>query len=261
MAATPSQENYTPTSGGKALDSTCTYAPIPRVFLSLLTEAAGFPPGRSVHPLPRNVPGERMNVPQRRMSIPRERTNAPEERTNAPQGRMNAPGGRMNAPRPGSKAPGWAMLLPVTEHTIDLDVPPGTALAAVGQTAEDWGAEFVREGEGGKLHLPVIAGMRRGLLTGPVTVEPAGEGSRVVFRPEETIYYVQTQAVVILVLALAGALMTVLWPFNPKLLAVAPFDALLALGGWFLVISRLRNRGPEDFLEAVAAQGKDPAPP
>jgi len=67
------------------------------------------------------------------------------------------------------------MLLPVTEHTIDLDVPPGTALAAVGQTAEDWGAEFVREGEGGKLHLPVIAGMRRGLLTGPVTVEPAGE--------------------------------------------------------------------------------------
>jgi hypothetical protein len=36
---------------------------------------------------------------------------------------------------------------------------------------------------------------------------------------------------------------------------VAPFGAVLALGGWFLVISRLRTSGPEEFLEAVAAQG------
>lgn len=144
----------------------------------------------------------------------------------------------------------------VTEHAIDLDVPPGTALAAVRQTAEDWGAELVVDGSGGKLHLPVIAGIRRGLVSGPVTVEPAGEGSRVVFRPEESVYYVQTQAVVILVISLIGALMTVLWPFNPKLLAVAPFGAVLALGGWFLVVSRLRNSGPEDFLGAVAAQDK-----
>lgn len=146
------------------------------------------------------------------------------------------------------------------EHTIDLDVPPGRALAAVGQTAEDWGAEFVRDGWGGKLHLPVIAGIRRGLVTGPVTVVPEGQGSRVVFRAEESVYYVQTQAVVILVISLVGALMTVLWPFNPKLLAVAPFGAVLALGGWFLVISRLRNSGPEDFLEAVAAQDQAPPP-
>lgn len=171
---------------------------------------------------------------------------------------MNAPRQRLNAPRPGSNAPGWAMLLPVTEHTIDLDVSPGTALAAVGQTAEDWGAEFVREGEGGRLHLPVIAGLRRGSMTGPVTVETSAEGSRVVFRPDETVYHVQTQAVVILVISLAGALMTVLWPFDARLLALAPFGALLAFGGWFLVISRLRNSGPEEFLQAVASQGREP---
>lgn len=151
------------------------------------------------------------------------------------------------------------MLLRVKEHTIDLDVPPGRALAAVRQTAEDWGAELEMDGSGGKLRLPVIAGMRRGLVSGPVTVEPSGQGSRVVFRAEESVYYVQTQAVVILVISLFGALMTVLWPFNPKLLAAAPFGAVLALGGWFLVISRLRNSGPEDFLEAVAAQDR-PAP-
>lgn len=140
-------------------------------------------------------------------------------------------------------------------HAIDLEMPPGTALAAIRQTAEDWGAEFVREGSGGRLRLPVLAGLRRGLLTGPVTVEPSEAGARVTFHPEEAVYYVQTPAVVILLLAVFGSAFTVLWPFFPDLLAVAPFGAVLALGGWFLVISRLRTSGPEEFLEAVAAQG------
>lgn len=164
----------------------------------------------------------------------------------------------MTVPGRGSDVSSWAMLPPVAEHAIDLDVPPGTALAAVGQTAEDWGAEFVREGSGGRLQLPVIAGLRRGLMTGPVVVEGGEDGSRVVFRPEETIYRVQVQSVVILVIALLGALMTVLWPFDARLLSLAPFGALLAFGGWFLVISRLRNSGPEEFLQAVADQGKEP---
>ncbi|HSG38695.1 MAG TPA: hypothetical protein VLE27_03560 [Thermoanaerobaculia bacterium] len=145
----------------------------------------------------------------------------------------------------------------MAEHAIELDLPPEQAVAAVGRTAEDWGAEFERNGTGGTLHLPVIAGIRRGLVTGPVEVQPAGEGSRVTFRPEQSIYYVQTAAVVILLLSAFGAVLTFLWPFFPKLLAVAPFGAVLALGGWFLVISRLRSSGPEDFLAAVAASKPD----
>lgn len=135
-------------------------------------------------------------------------------------------------------------------------MPPGTALAAIRQTAEDWGAELDLEGSGGRLRLPVLAGLRRGLLSGPVTVEPSESGTRVTFQPEEAIWYVQTSAVVILLLAVFGSAFTVLWPFFPHLLAVAPFGAVLALGGWFLVISRLRTSGPEEFLEAVAAQGE-----
>ena len=50
-----------------------------------------------------------------------------------------------------------------------------------------------------------------------------------------------------------------LWPFYPQLIAVAPFGALLALGGWFLVVSRLRTSGPDEFLDAVAAQGTSAA--
>jgi hypothetical protein len=144
----------------------------------------------------------------------------------------------------------------VSEHAINLEVSPEEALVVVRRTAEDWGAELAEN----QLHLPVVSGIRRGLVTGTVEVQPAGAGSRVVFRPEKAIYYVQTSAVMILLLAAAGGILTLVWPFFPKLMPVAPFGALLALGGWFLVISRLRTSGPDEFLTAVAANG-EPSPP
>lgn len=146
------------------------------------------------------------------------------------------------------------------EHEIDLGEPPELALAAVARAADAWGAEFEREGSGGRLHLPFVAGIRRGLVSGPVSVEEIPGGSRVVFRAEESRQYVHTASVAVLLLAAAGGILTVLWPFYPKLLPVAPFGALLALGGWFLVISRLRTSGPDEFLIAVAAEAGG-APP
>lgn len=140
----------------------------------------------------------------------------------------------------------------MAEHAIELNLTPDEALAAVGRTAEDWGAEFQRDGDGGRLHLPVLAGLRKGLVSGSVEVRPASAGSRVVFRPDTSIYYVQTQAVMVLLFSIAGALLTVAWPFFPDLLTVAPFGAVIAIGGWFLVLSRLRTSGPDDFLGAVA---------
>jgi hypothetical protein len=141
----------------------------------------------------------------------------------------------------------------LAEHAIDLEMPPERALSALRQTAEDWGAELQPGGRGGKLRLPVVAGIRRGMVSGPVEVETAAGGSRLVFRPEESIYYVQTPSVMILILSVLGAILTVLWPFYPQLIAVAPFGAIIALGGWFLVVSRLRTSGPDEFLAAVAA--------
>ena len=137
-------------------------------------------------------------------------------------------------------------------HAGDLEIPPEQALAAIRRTAEEWGAEFQPSGSGGMLRLPVLAGIRRGLVTGTVEIQPAPEGSRVAFLPESSIYYVQTAPVMVLLLAAAGGLLTVLWPFYPELIAVAPFGAILALGGWFLVISRLRTSGPDEFLATVA---------
>ena len=147
------------------------------------------------------------------------------------------------------------------EHAIDLPHAPAVALRALGAAAAEWGADFAPAltggpgSPGGELHLPVVAGLRRGLLSGPVAVTPAatGRGSRLVFRPVAQDYYLETTAVALLSIAAAGALLTVAWPLFPQLLPVAPLGAVLAVGGWFLVLSRLRGKGPEEFLASVAA--------
>ncbi len=141
----------------------------------------------------------------------------------------------------------------MASHAIEVPDSPQQALSSLAQAAEMWGADFERRGLGGRLQLPVTAGLRRGLISGTVEVEPLGDGgSRVVLQPEERVDHLHAPAVVILLLSVTGALLTVLWPFYPKLLPVAPFGAILALGGWFLVVSRLRSSGPDEFLELVA---------
>lgn len=146
------------------------------------------------------------------------------------------------------------------EHILDLPERPDAAMAALRRAAEDWGAELHREETGLWLHLPVVHGLRRGLVAGPVRVDAAEDGARVVFEPKESQLYVQTASVVILLLAVFGASFTVLWPFFPHLLPAAPFGAILALGGWFLVVSRLRTSGPDEFLHLVELQAEAGAP-
>ena len=149
----------------------------------------------------------------------------------------------------------------IREHQIELGEPPDLVIAAVLRAAEAWGAELERQGMGGRLHLPFVSGLRRGLVSGPLTVEPIPEGSRVVFRAEESSHYVQTSSVAFLLIAAAGGLMTVIWPFFPQMLPIAPFGAILALGGWFLVVTRLRASGPDEFLDVVAAEAGGAPPP
>ncbi|MCP4659400.1 MAG: hypothetical protein GY856_28655 [bacterium] len=142
-----------------------------------------------------------------------------------------------------------------TEHRIELSEDPAGCLRLVSRAAEDWGARWqVEGGDGGRLELPVVAGVHRGWLVGRVTVEGLAEGSRLTFRVEESIYGVQTTTVTVLVLAACGALATVVAPFVPSLLPLVPLGIMLSVGAWFFVIARLRNSGPEEFLEALAME-------
>ena len=147
-----------------------------------------------------------------------------------------------------------------SEHILDLTVRPDAALSALHRAAEDWGAEVRREQGASWLYLPVVHGLKRGLVSGPVRVEATEEGARVAFDSRESQLYVQAAPVFILLAAIAGAMVTVLWPFFPRLLPLAPFGAILALGGWFLVLNRLRTSGPDEFLLMVEAQAEAGAP-
>lgn len=153
---------------------------------------------------------------------------------------------------------------PAAALSRELAHPPRRALAAVAGAAEAWGAEWQQDSAGGRLTLPIAAGIRHGLAIGRLAVEPsatAAGGSRLRWQLEESRYVVQTAPVAILVFAAAGGLLTVLWPFFPGLLPAAPLGAVIALSGWFLVISRLRTSGPEEFFDLVAEMAGEDAEP
>jgi len=151
------------------------------------------------------------------------------------------------------------------EHSIELAREPREALSAAKRAASEWNAELTSGEGGGRLRLPVIAGLRRGWVEGELAAEPrgAGGGTRLTFHVERKEYHLQLPAVALLALGGAGGILLLLWPFFPQLLRLAPLGALLALGSWFLVLSRLQVSGPQEFLEMVAAIGgeEDAAPP
>jgi hypothetical protein len=150
----------------------------------------------------------------------------------------------------------------VNRHERVVALAPAAAKAALAGAARDWGAEWSPAGDGGRLVLPVVFGLRRGFATGTVAVEPAEGGSRLVWTLEESRLAVHRSSVVVLSLAAVPALGALAWPFFPPLLALAPLGAVLGFLAWWLVVARLRSSGPEDFLALVgeAAEGGDREP-
>ena len=139
----------------------------------------------------------------------------------------------------------------MSEYRQTLTLPPAEALATVSEVAEAWGAEWQPGINGGRLRLPIAAGLRLGEANARVSVEPAASGSLIVLEVEETHWRIRQPAVVVLTLGALGALVVTLWPFYPPLLALAPVALIFTTVAWLLVVSRLRTSGPEDFLELL----------
>lgn len=138
------------------------------------------------------------------------------------------------------------------EREVKLSVDE--TLTAVEETAEAWGAEW--EPENGSLLLPLAAGVRSGMARCRLEVGAAAGGARLTLTVLERRYQLRRDAVVVLAVSAVGGVLTVIWPIFPKLLPLAPFGAVLALVGWFLVVSRLVTNSPEQFLDSVA-QGQE----
>jgi hypothetical protein len=142
-------------------------------------------------------------------------------------------------------------------HTIELEAPPRAALSAVADAVEDWGGLWQPTIDGGRVELPVVAGLRRGRLSGHIAVEPLGAGSRVALTVEESCWFLHKPAVAVLLIGAAGGLVGLLWPFFPSLADLAPLAAFFAFIAWFLVVARLRTSGPRELLESLAAHPRD----
>lgn len=142
---------------------------------------------------------------------------------------------------------------------------PARTLAALSDAAEIWSAAWEAGSDGGRLHLPVLAGIRRGRVLARVEVvgevvggpesRGAGDdvGSEIRLYIEESEYEVNRPAAVFLVLGALGGLVTVIWPLFPeRMINFLPLAVVFLLGSWLLVASRLRTAGPRDFLETAA---------
>jgi len=135
---------------------------------------------------------------------------------------------------------------------LDLDASPGVALTAVADAAEDWGAEWTPTAAGGRLHLPVVAGLRRGVFSGQIEARATGDGNaQLTLVGDTSLWRVHRSAAAVLVMGALGALPVLLWPLNNELLALAPAGLVLLFLAWFMVVSRLRSAGADEFLEAV----------
>lgn len=148
---------------------------------------------------------------------------------------------------------------------IELELPPDRASAALGEAVGEWEGDWTPEGSGGgRLALPVLFGLRRGVAVGRVEIVRLGdERSRLVWTLEESHLEIQRSAVVVLLVAAVPLAITAAWPFHPPLMTLLPFAAVAGLCAWWLVVSRLRSRGPHEFFEALAAtrNGARESPP
>ncbi|MCP3958880.1 MAG: hypothetical protein GY719_13585, partial [bacterium] len=134
---------------------------------------------------------------------------------------------------------------------------PVTSLNLVAMAADAWGGVWQAEDRsGGRLGLPVMAGLRRGWVAGQLTVEPAGDGSRLTYRIDQSEYRVRKSAALTLFVAAIGAAVTIIAPLFPALLRLVPISIVICLMAWFFVLARLRNSGPEEFFEDLAQQAR-----
>lgn len=134
-----------------------------------------------------------------------------------------------------------------------LEARPDEALRAVARAAEAWGADFEPQGAGGgRLGLPVNAGLRHGRLEGTVRAVAAGEAAtELAFAVEREEYKLPRVLVGLLLCGALGAVTALGWPFVSGLGKLAPMGALIALAVWFLVLAKARYIGVEVFFDRV----------
>jgi hypothetical protein len=129
-----------------------------------------------------------------------------------------------------------------------LPMPAAASFKALRHKAELWGGGWQGEGLGGRLVIPVLAGLRRGLVGYAVSASDTPQGTRLEFIEEESDLKVHGPTVIVLLIAAAAALTCLVVPFVPKLLPLLPPCVVLCLATWLFIVARMRNSGLEEFI-------------
>lgn len=139
------------------------------------------------------------------------------------------------------------------EYRFETMHGPAEVLRRVGETAEQWVGEWqpAPGSEGGRLGLPVTAGLKRGWLAGELEVVEQGRGSRLLFKVDRGELRADRASVLVLSVGAAGGLVTIVAPFFPALWPLVPIGLLLGFSAWFMVVARLRTAGPAEFFAQV----------
>lgn len=149
----------------------------------------------------------------------------------------------------------------VSPRELDVDRPVGEVAALLARVAEAWDAEWSPSADGGRLELPVVHGLRRGVEAGDVRLTRLGTTrTRLAWTLDESRLAVDRGSVAVLSFAAVPLVLTIAWPFWPALFALVPFAAVTGLIAWWLVVSRLRSRGPEEFFAEVASAAAGATP-
>lgn len=137
------------------------------------------------------------------------------------------------------------------ELRVRLAMSSEETLDAIERAAEFWDAGWRRHGVGGRLELPVVAGLRRGMITAQLSTVAEGDGTALTIQVESSHYKLQTASVSLLAMGGLGGLALTVWPLYPPILALAPVALILLVVAWLVVGSRLQNSGIEEFLDLV----------
>jgi len=147
----------------------------------------------------------------------------------------------------------------VKSHARELELPAGDARIALAEAAEACAAGWQGDERGGRLALPVVFGLRRGVVVGRIEVVRLGdERTRLEWTLEESHLELEKSSVAVLSIAVVPLVAAVVSPFWPALFPLVPFAAIFGLVAWWLVVSRLRNFGPEEFLAGVDGRESEP---
>ena len=138
-------------------------------------------------------------------------------------------------------------------RTLTLESTPSAALKLLKEKAEIWGGGWKGEGlTGGRLVIPVLAGLRRGYVGYGVSVDGTPRKTTLDFKEEESDLQVHVPTLIVLLIAAAAGLTTMVIPFMPRLLPLLPPSVVLSLATWLFIVARLRNSGIDEFLADLA---------